>query len=104
MTSSKHNPEKRAFRGRSYRKGGNNIRDLREKVKVNDMDELSCDCCGKIPSVDPVTDEYDLYQNLHAGPMGGLWWCGECIGAKDGKPPPCPDEFLDVNGKCWVCS
>ena len=32
MASRHYNPEKRAWRGRSYRKGGRRVRTLREKI------------------------------------------------------------------------
>jgi hypothetical protein len=34
--NTKHNPERRVFKGRSYRKGGRHIRDLRDLCKACD--------------------------------------------------------------------
>ena len=36
MASRKHNPEGRAWKGRSYRKGGERVRDLRDRAKKED--------------------------------------------------------------------
>lgn len=33
MKTKKHNPERRAWRGRSYRKGGKRVRQLRDQAK-----------------------------------------------------------------------
>lgn len=34
----KYNPEKRAWRGKSYRKGGKRVKDLRDLVEISDYD------------------------------------------------------------------
>jgi hypothetical protein len=38
-----YNPEARAWRGRSYRKGGQNIRELRARVVADDIETLDVD-------------------------------------------------------------
>lgn len=73
-------------------------------------DQRRCDCCHKVPDVDPVTDEYDLNQMCHwpmvyrNGQLETVWACSACAGIPKFGIVPCPDEFLNVDGTCQVCS
>jgi len=41
MASRTHNPEKRAWRGRSYKKAGESIQELREESKLKDLKPIA---------------------------------------------------------------
>jgi hypothetical protein len=55
-----YNPERRAWRGRSYKKGGENVRKLREEQPCNDAasgaESLeSAESCGNAGSAPPAS-------------------------------------------------
>ena len=67
----RHNPEKRAWKGRSYRKGGERVRDLREKVGCHHprlrhsillkhhSSPIECASCGADVPLDEVLRRWD---------------------------------------------
>lgn len=42
MSKPAYNPERRAWRGRSYKKGGENVRQLRDKALIQTIDGRRC--------------------------------------------------------------
>jgi len=60
MTKPSYNPERRAWRGRSYKKGGENVRKLREEQPCNDavsdaVSPESAESCGDAGSAHPAS-------------------------------------------------
>jgi len=68
--SKHHNPEKRAWRGRSYKKGGERINDLRAQQKHN------CPDCGQDYEEEHMTQQADE----HGAPE---WVCDACSNYRD---------------------
>ena len=84
MASRTHNPEKRAWRGRSYRTGGKNVRALREAEPAASsvLDYLNT------PTPDAPACNYDGMVRIHLPPTVLDTVTGEVTGG------PSASEFL----------
>lgn len=76
LTEMPHNPERSAWRGRSYRKGGQLVRNLRDAVVDNDDDGLEVFTIT-LPNADGLGADL----GLHEGALGFVKWLRE-VGAK----------------------
>lgn len=115
MPSRSYNPEKRAWRGKSYKKGRERVPDLRDKALIASTAEASTDMSttelcrvlktlgfqGDVEGFVQTCDEDEIKELLlDLSRASGMTYDMSELGGEPGDPPTTLEEFLRVNDEC----